>query len=409
MPSPSFSKRGGGVSLARAQKLGIRASRVSSWSRSNSFNFLVLASVTLIIIIIAQSFLSFSTILSQIDFHRMPLSYDSLSPRTANGTKPSQDICSSRQQHKWRDDLNRYFSEAADGIPPFVVVLTVNTGFWDFFVNWLKHFYGRAMSDQPLLIIIAEDSAIYEKLQALPRSKTKTRVVLPGYDFANDSASEKAEDYDSESYKSLVSSRATHLLNLMCILEGGGSNEVANETVANGGTKTKKEEMIIVYSDVDTVWLKDPFPYIQMELFGSNNDGNQTQQQPKYDILAAVDDHDYHNFTTYYCTGYLVIAQTPASIGFLSRWENELQSNPQLNQPIFNSLLRSTEIPEIRHGGLEEMKFPPGRLYFDEWLKEGMESERQNKMETMVVHNNYIIGHDAKKERFQDQGLWMNE
>jgi len=332
-----------------------------------------------------------------------------------------RDVCSSRSKlnKKWRDELDRYFSEVTvDGIPSFAVVLTLNNGFWDFFVNWQQYFIIRVMSksnNQPLLIIIAEDSSVYEKLKKLTPQQKKTTVVLPGHDFANESVSDKAEDYDSQEYKSLVSSRATHLLNLMCSLEGGESDSVTNETSSDEGTKAKKENMVIVYSDTDTVWLKDPFPYIQSKMFGSNeNDGTQTQQQSKYDLLVAVDDHNYNEFDAvvkfddYYCTGYLAIAQTPASIEFLSHWEKELQANPQLNQPLFNSLLRSKEIPKVRHGGLSETKFPPGRLYFDEWVNEGGEEERRKKEETIVVHNNYIIGFDAKKQRFQDHDLWMN-
>ena len=55
-------------SLARAQKLGIRHSSRVRWSRSNSFNYAVRATVVLVVIIIANAFISFTIILSQIDF-----------------------------------------------------------------------------------------------------------------------------------------------------------------------------------------------------------------------------------------------------------------------------------------------------------------------------------------------------
>jgi hypothetical protein len=194
-----------------------------------------------------------------------------------------------------------------------------------------------------------------------------------------------------------VSTRATHLLNLMCILGVTGEDVVkSNEAIAS---KDTRKDIIIVYSDVDTVWVKDPFPYIQT-LIGKNK---------SYDLLAAVDDHDYWCVKDYYCTGFLVIAQSPASISFLSHWEKELKYAPQLNQPIFNTVLRSPKLPKIRHIGLGEMEFPPGRLYFDQWVKEGGESERQKKEETMVVHNNYFIGHDAKMKRFEEHALWIKK
>lgn len=55
-------------SLARAQKLGIRHSSRVRWSRSNSFNYAVRATVVLVVIIIANALISFTIILSQIDF-----------------------------------------------------------------------------------------------------------------------------------------------------------------------------------------------------------------------------------------------------------------------------------------------------------------------------------------------------
>ena len=55
-------------SLARAQKLGIRHSSRVRWSRSNSFNYAVRATVVLVVIIIANALISFTIILSQFDF-----------------------------------------------------------------------------------------------------------------------------------------------------------------------------------------------------------------------------------------------------------------------------------------------------------------------------------------------------
>ena len=55
-------------SLAKAQKLGIRHSSRVRWSRSSSFNYAVRATVVLVVIIIANALLSFTIILSQIDF-----------------------------------------------------------------------------------------------------------------------------------------------------------------------------------------------------------------------------------------------------------------------------------------------------------------------------------------------------
>lgn len=51
---------------------------------------------------------------------------------------------------------------------------------------------------------------------------------------------------------------------------------------------------------------------------------------------------------------------------------------------------------------LPQSAFPPGGLYFrnSKWAEE-------TKAKNVIIHNNYIIGHDNKKRRFQQYGLWL--
>jgi hypothetical protein len=338
-----------------------------------------------------------------------------------DGVRRSNVCLSSPERNKWRKDLDQYFKKeqstaAADEkeegktiMPIYAITLTVNSGYFDFFINW-HHYYKHTTSpyNNNLLIVIAEDSLIYTKLKAMfdhnDDSMTRNTIVLPGFAITTTTTNHSsmmhnsnAEDYDSVNYKSLVSTRATHLLNLICSLDTTTTTATAATTATND-----KNDVVIIYSDVDTVLVKDPFPYIHNMLSSSSSSSTQ------YDILAAIDDHNYGGVSDYYCTGFIVIAQTYASISFLAQWEQELISKPQLNQPIFNTILRSTKIP-IRHGGLDENKFAPGRLYFNVWVNEGETGEKTKKEKTIFVHNNYIVGHDAKRKRFEENGLWFNE
>ena len=338
-----------------------------------------------------------------------------------DGVRRSNVCLSSPERNKWRKDLDQYFKKeqstaAADEkeegktiMPIYAITLTVNSGYFDFFINW-HHYYKHTTSpyNNNLLIVIAEDSLIYTKLKAMfdhnDDSMTRNTIVLPGFAITTTTTNHSsmvhnsnAEDYDSVNYKSLVSTRATHLLNLICSLDTTTTTATAATTATND-----KKDVVIIYSDVDTVLVKDPFPYIHNMLSSSSSSSTQ------YDILAAIDDHNYGGVSDYYCTGFIVIAQTYASISFLAQWEQELISKPQLNQPIFNTILRSTKIP-IRHGGLDENKFAPGRLYFNVWVNEGETGEKTKKEKTIFVHNNYIVGHDAKRKRFEENGLWFNE
>ena len=328
-----------------------------------------------------------------------------------NDNMEISNVClSSPGRYKWRKDLNQYFTKQSttEGgirmLPTYAITLTVNSGYFDFFINW-HHYYiehtTNNHNNNNILIIIAEDSLIYTKLKAMFHDDDVDEgntIVLPGYDVTTTTTNNNqsfmmqnsnAEDYDSIKYKSLVSSRASHLLNLICSLEATTTRPTND-----------KKDIIIIYSDVDTVLVKDPFPYIDNMLSSSSSTSN-----TQYDILAAIDDHDYGGVSDYYCTGFIVIVQTHASISFLAQWEKELITKPQLNQPIFNTILRSTKIP-IKHAGLGEIEFAPGRLYFNVWEKEGGIVEKTKKEKTIFVHNNYIVGHDAKKRRFEENGLW---
>lgn len=262
----------------------------------------------------------------------------------------------------------------------YVIAVTVNMGFYDFFLNWYHYYHlsdlqsnntGNAQS-KALLVVIAEDDEVYIQLTKLQWNDVQ---IIRGHNVKESNS--LAEDYDSVGYKSLVSGRASHLLDLLCGLQ-------------------KRTGLIVVYTDIDTVWLRNPLPIIRNKLFDTQ------QHQPHYDILAAVDDHDFGGVETYYCTGFLVFTTTPATFRFLSQWEDELKTNPQLNQPIFNSLLKSdTSLSiQVRNAGLDEAQFPPGRLFFDNHDK--VTALQQ----TVVVHNNYIIGRENKKKRFEEYGLW---
>ena len=270
----------------------------------------------------------------------------------------------------------------------YVIVVTVNMGFYDFFLNW-HHYYRRAIprsnnaykddaKNEALLVVIAEDYEIYGELNKLQLNNTQ--IILGRNEQKSNG---DAEDYGSIGYKSLVSGRASHLLNLSCGLQSRTTDQPAIGS-----------RWVVIYSDIDTVWLRDPMPIIKTELFNE-------QQHFQYDVLAAVDDHDFAGVETYYCTGFLVITSTPASFQFLFRWEEELKANPQLNQPFFNSLLHNDDSHsiQIRHAGLDEIDFPPGRIFFDEDKAKVLE-------QTVVVHNNYIIGRENKKKRFEEYGIW---
>ena len=186
------------------------------------------------------------------------------------------------------------------------------------FLNWLHHFR-RLTLDIPVSVV-AEDSSTYERLLRIP-GVTPMRVSA-------DSPNEEGSDghrYDSEGYKSMVSHRAGYILILMDLHKGSS----------------------ILYTDVDTVWLRDPRPFIH-------------PPGPLRDMWLAVD--DVIEGKPYYCTGFMAIRPTGGAQRLLRSWNASLSLRRQLNQPIFNSLLSKSD--NVSVAPLPTNRFPSGRDFF---------------------------------------------
>ena len=262
--------------------------------------------------------------------------------------------------------------EAPPSATSWTALLTVTDGFYDFFLNWLAYY--KQLSPPPAfnkLIIIAEDDAVLQKIQ-----KLQQRGILPSafqierseLELTKKSVMRKKNEYaalsyESSNYNKLVSTRAGQIL-----------------------TRLQKG-MNILYTDVDTVWLSNPLFYVD---------------DPQYSDMDFIAQSDgIREGQTWYCTGFMAIRSNKRSIDLMKRWNAALQT-PQLNQPVFNELVqKATRQLQLRHAALSLDEFPYGEMYFD------YDNFIEKRSEVAVVHNNYIIGHDVKKERFMRHGLWM--
>lgn len=232
---------------------------------------------------------------------------------------------------------------------PWIVLLTVNSGFVDFFYNWWNYYKQLGIKDVSV-VVVAEDNDVYAKLKAT-LSITIERSTL---------AKRGAHAWDTDDYKKMVSTRPDHVLRHL----NAGKN--------------------VLYTDVDTVWLRNPFTFLSKTA----------------DIIASVDSQSYKGMSPYYCTGFMAVINTPKTRALFKSWQKKLQEEPQLNQPLFNRLLHNYN--KLHHVALPNKLFPNGLYYF---TKMG-QKERRN---VVVIHNNFIIGHEAKRNRFKNAGLWKKQ
>jgi hypothetical protein len=132
----------------------------------------------------------------------------------------------------------------------------------------------------------------------------------------------------------------------------------------------------VLYADIDSVWKSSPLSY----------------WDDSTDMMYGIDQAGKDKSVNY-CTGLILAAPNNRTIAFFERWEVLQQDGTQRNQHIFNELLSSML---LKTTVLPVNKFPSGFHYFQG-------DQRKN---AVVVHNNFIIGHDAKVARFKSHGLW---
>lgn len=223
-----------------------------------------------------------------------------------------------------------------------VILMTVNHGYTDFALNWL------AVSARPLnlsnLVIVALDRRAFAALSP------HARVVL------NDSAAANAASYGTREFGKVVTSRPDFVLELL------------------------RAWLTVLYVDVDALLLRAPWPHFAEGV----------------DMCLSVDGYrqrlDITNSN--YCSGFFLVRPTPASFATMIDWKQRLQRKPQsTNQDSFNAAIKACR-PKTQ--ALPLHLFRPG------WHLPASTAVG----DAVMLHNNFIIGHDKKRARFIKHRLW---
>ena len=211
------------------------------------------------------------------------------------------------------------------------LVTYTNTGFLDFFLNWHAHYENLGL--QYSLTVYALDEPAYRDLRRRGINTIKWNETH-----------EKTSVWNTLAYNKLVHTKPKILL------ERAGS--LATDT-------------ILVWFDVDSVWLDDPVPYL-----GSCRSTTQ------------MDGPDH-------CTGFMMFRVRPELKPFFQRWIDALHLgyNDQRAFNLVSQILKPCKLPQTT--------FPSGQPY------PHMPSEM------VIFHNNYVIGHSRKRDRFKEQKLWL--
>lgn len=246
--------------------------------------------------------------------------------------------------------------------PKTIILLTVNYGYMDFFNNW--RLYASRNCGITNFVVVAEDMQVFKALAPMLPLQiflgNSTNNVL--VDFKQP----KTFDYNSKEFNGMMSRRSGYIQYLLSF----------------GYT--------VLSSDVDTVWLQSPFPYLT----------------GPYDLWIQSDPPTAkHSEWHALCAGFMFIKPTDIARTFVDEWNFILTKIPDrlLDQDVLNSLIKrkysTNNTMNIKPLPFEQ--FVAGSLFWNQVWRQS------HKLENMVVvHNNYIIGHDKKKQRFMAAKLW---
>ncbi|KAL9228890.1 hypothetical protein vseg_004420 [Gypsophila vaccaria] len=276
----------------------------------------------------------------------------------------------SKFQSKWR---NYTLKEAVNYVGKSgktVIVCIVSEPYLMFLNNWLISVGRQGYKDS--VLVIAEDySTLFKVNDRWPGHAVLVPPVIEGG---------QAHKFGSLGFFNFTARRPQHLLN---ILELGYN---------------------VMYNDVDMVWLKDPFPYLE-----GNHDIYFMD-----DVAAVKPLNHSHDLPPpgkkgrpYVCSCMIFLRPTDGAKLAMRKWIEELQEQPWTrakkanDQPAFNwALMKNAD--QVDMYLLPQSAFPTGGLYFKNktWVRETKDAH-------VIIHNNYILGFEKKIKRFRDYGLWL--
>ena len=103
--------------------------------------------------------------------------------------------------------------------------------------------------------------------------------------------------------------------------------------------------------------------------------------------------------TSKLCGGLFYARATPRTIAFAAAWERRVSAPGAgaKNQPHFNAALDAAKLP---------LRLLPCDLFPNGYRYASGEWRAAQRRGPLLVHNNWIKGHAAKRERFERWGLW---
>lgn len=247
-----------------------------------------------------------------------------------------------------------------------LVVAASNSEFVDFADNFANSLL--ALNVTNFVLVPLDDEAHEILYRAYPKH---TLPVFPRME-SNHSVAEEAS-FGSQAFKELTSTRPAFLRPFL------------------------EKDYTVLYNDIDMVWQHNAWDVI-----------DERSDSAKKTSTTTTPSMLWHDGPGQLCTCMLYLLPTPDSLSLLDQWEEEIQTGKHTtDQFAFVELAKRLKFPfgggTTENGSVRVFKsdeeFPPGKFYT--W-----DEDEPRNAKAVIIHNNWILGKKAKRDRFESAGLW---
>ncbi len=277
----------------------------------------------------------------------------SSSTRKTDDSSSSGNMSATGIVEKWKTFPEALASQASKS--GLIILALVDSGFMDMAANYYITSIHK-FDLHKLFLFIALDRSVCLRLQ----ENLQALGSIPCFRYGDDKDAEKASKYGSIDFHRKTNSRNTLIL----------------EALKLGYT--------VLNTDTDLYFFSNPLPDV-ISTCERNESG--------CDVAPLWDNADWN-------TGFIYVRPTNRSIALYTEMIKRYQQADKDDQLIMSDVIKSMAKNKagLRLAGLDEEKFANGHSFFGQ--------KRINKTNTIVVHNNWIVGKSAKITRFKSMGMW---
>lgn len=254
------------------------------------------------------------------------------------------------------------------GVAFMLIITSVNTPWLCLFMNWMIHAERlHLQAPQPSLAVHSLDNRAFQALAYLPTTPSNSFSsikVSPGHTHSS------ALNFGSASYNLLTCQRVAQIRNALL-----------------GNNYPYKMIDIVLSIDIDTVWLRDPRPFLVMPALLKTEDDS-----PRFSRWFL------HRHVP--CGGFAAFYPRHSEL-LLAKWQQkcDLDGGVHNDQTLLESTLALID-GSHRVKYLPTHAFPNGETYFKHFTP-------VQKSNAYVVHANHMKGGmDIKIQKMRENGLW---